>query len=89
MYKLGLDSILRRCVLDQERKDILWEFHNGVAGGHIGGKATMKKFLQVGLWWETIFKDAKEYARSCDVCQRVGKPSRRDELPLQRIRSLQ
>jgi hypothetical protein len=45
LYKLGLDSILRRCVLDHERQDILWEFHNGFAGGHVGGKATAHKFL--------------------------------------------
>jgi hypothetical protein len=36
-----------------------------------------------------LFKDAKVYARSCDVCQRVGKSSRRDELPLQPVRALQ
>jgi hypothetical protein len=72
LYKLGLDSILKRCVLDHERQDILWECHSGVAGGHVGGKATAQKFLQDGLWWATLFKDAKSYARSCDVCQRVG-----------------
>jgi transposase InsO family protein len=88
LYKLGLDSILRRCVLDHERQDILWECHSGVAGGHVGGKATAQKVLQDGLWWATLFKDAKVYARSCDVCQRVGKPSRRDELPLQPVRAL-
>jgi hypothetical protein len=27
--------------------------------------------------------------RSCDTCQRVGKSSRRDELPLQPVRALQ
>jgi transposase InsO family protein len=36
-----------------------------------------------------LFKDVKVYARSFDVCQRVGKSSRRDELPLQPVRSLQ
>jgi len=40
LYKLGLNNILRRSVLDHERQDILWEFHSGVAGGHVGGKAT-------------------------------------------------
>jgi hypothetical protein len=40
LYKLGLNSIFRICVLDHERQDILWEWNNGVAGGHVGGKAT-------------------------------------------------
>jgi hypothetical protein len=89
LYKLGLDSILRRCVLDHERQDILWECHNGVVGGHVGGNDTVKKVLQDELWWATLFKDEKVYSRSCDVYQRVGKSSKRDELPLQPVRDLQ
>jgi hypothetical protein len=89
LYKLGLDNILRRCVLDQERQYILWECHNGVAGGHVGGNATTQKFLQDGLWWATLFKYAKAYARSYDICQRVGNPSRWDEFPLHPVRALQ
>ena len=26
--------------------------------------------------------DAREYCRSCDICQRTVKPSRQDEMPL-------
>jgi hypothetical protein len=29
-----------------------------------------------------VHKDAKEYCETCDVCDRVGKPSRRDEILL-------
>jgi hypothetical protein len=46
IYKLGLDNILRRCVLNHKRKDILWECHNGVVGGDVGGKDTAYKILQ-------------------------------------------
>lgn len=59
LYKSGLDNILRRCVLDHERPEILWECHSGVAGGHVGGKATAQKVLQAGLWWPTSFKMLK------------------------------
>jgi len=45
LYKLGLDNILIGCVLDHERQDILLEFHSGVAGGHVRGKAMTQKFL--------------------------------------------
>jgi hypothetical protein len=86
---MGLDSILRRCVLDHERQDILWEWHSGVVGGHVGGKDTVQKIIQDGLWWEILFKDEKVYARSCDVFQLLGKPPQRDELPLQLVRALQ
>jgi hypothetical protein len=35
----------------------------------------MKKVLQDGLWWATLFKYAKAYDRSCDVFKKVGNPS--------------
>ena len=44
-----------------------------------------EELVEVGvlhqLWWPTVHKDAKEYFQTCDVCQRVGKPSIRDEIP--------
>jgi hypothetical protein len=61
---------------------ILAEAHEGIVGGHYLGKETMQKVLRVGLWWPTLHRDAKDYYRAYDVCQRVGKPSRRDEMPL-------
>jgi hypothetical protein len=42
----------------------------------------MQKVLCAGLWWPTFHKDAKEYFQKCDVCERVGKPNRRDEMPI-------
>lgn len=80
LYKLGPDEVLRRCVLEHERPIILAEAHEGIAGGHYAGKATAQKILRAGLRWPTLHKDAKEYYKSCDVCQRAGKPSRRASL---------
>jgi len=68
LYKIGLDQILKRCVPQHERKAILWECHVGVAGGHLGNKTTVRKILHVGLWWPTIHKDSKAFAKECDVC---------------------
>jgi len=82
LYKLGLDDILRRCILDHEKIVVLDEAHGGLSGGHYAGKATTQKILREGLWWPTLHKDAKEYYQACDVFQRIGKPSRRDEMPL-------
>jgi hypothetical protein len=60
LYKIRLDEILRRCVMDAERLLILAEAHEGIVGGHYAGKETMKKVLRVGLSWPTLHKDAKE-----------------------------
>jgi hypothetical protein len=82
LYKMGADNILQRYVLEHERPMVLAEAHQGIIGGHYTGKATMKKVLHAGLWWSTIHRDSKKYCHRCDVYQRVGKPNRRDEMPL-------
>jgi hypothetical protein len=38
LYKMGADSILRRCVMEHERPRILEEAHEGIAGGNYAGK---------------------------------------------------
>lgn len=68
LYNMGLNHILLGCIIDHERDVHLWECHYGFARGHVGGKETTRKVLQVGLWWVTLLIHAKEYARSNDVC---------------------
>jgi hypothetical protein len=58
------------------------ESHEGISGGNYAGKATAQKVLRAELWWSTVHRDAKDYCQRCDVCQRVGKPNRWDEMPL-------
>ena len=79
---MGSDEILHIYVLEHEQRRTLEEAHAGIAGGHYTGKTTAQKVLTTGLWWPIVHKDAKEFCRSCDVCQRIEKPSRRDEMPL-------
>jgi hypothetical protein len=82
LYKMGADNISRRYVIEHKRPRVLRKSHEGIAEGHYAGKATAQQLLCTGLWWLTIHKDSKEYFQRCDVCQRVGKPNRRDEMPL-------
>jgi transposase InsO family protein len=68
--------------METERLLILAEAHEGIAEEHYTGREIAQKVLIAGLWWPTLHRDAKYYAKAYDVCQRVGKPSRRDEIPL-------
>jgi hypothetical protein len=79
---MGAYNILRRCVLEQEQPRVLAESHEGIVGGNCIGKYTTQKVLHGGLWWPTVHNYAKEYFHNCDVCQRGGKPNKRDEIPL-------
>ena len=59
LYKMGLDDILRRCVLEHERNNIMHEAHYGPTRGHFQADTIAKKIQQSGLWWPTLYKDAK------------------------------
>ena len=61
---------------------ILSEAHAGVARGNYAGKVIVRKILQAGLWCPTMHADARDYCHSCDIYQRTGNTSRRDEMPL-------
>jgi hypothetical protein len=86
---MGPNEILRRCVMEAKRPLIFTKSHEVIVGGHYAGKETAQKVLRAGLWWPMLHRDAKEYARACDVCQRFGRPSRRDEIPLSPHMALQ
>ncbi|GJX54502.1 reverse transcriptase domain-containing protein [Tanacetum coccineum] len=76
------DQVIRRCVSGQEAFDILKACHSGPTGGHYGANYTAKKVFDSGFYWPTIYKDAHDFVTRCDICQRQGKISQRDEMPL-------
>nr|GEV78312.1 reverse transcriptase domain-containing protein [Tanacetum cinerariifolium] len=69
------------CVHGKEAYDILKAYHEGPTGGHHGANFIAKKVFDAGFFWPTIYKDAYKLVKSCDVCQRQGKISQRDEMP--------
>ncbi|GJU13706.1 reverse transcriptase domain-containing protein [Tanacetum coccineum] len=70
-----------RFVFGQEALEILKACHEGTTGGHHNANITARKVFDAGFFWPTIYKDAYELIKSCDVCQRQGKNSHRDEMP--------
>jgi hypothetical protein len=62
LYKMGTDSILRRCVLEHERPKILVESHEGIAGGHYAGKATTQKVLRTDYGGQQSIKMPRNIA---------------------------
>eukprot|EP00253_Pinus_taeda_P004058 PITA_04058 len=79
---VGEDMQIRRCVQQDEIFDILKACHDQPCGGHFSNRRTTHKVLHTGYYWPTIFKDAKKFFQACDSCQRAGRPSHLDEMPL-------
>nr|GFB32916.1 reverse transcriptase domain-containing protein [Tanacetum cinerariifolium] len=81
LFRIYADQIIRRCVHGQEAFEILKAFHKGPFGGHHGANLTAKKVFDAGFFWPSIYRDAHKMIKTCDICQRQGKISQRDEMP--------
>nr|GEV69578.1 reverse transcriptase domain-containing protein [Tanacetum cinerariifolium] len=68
-------------VKGQEAIDILKACYYGPTEGHHGPNYTAKKVFDSGFYWPTIYHDAHDLVKNCDVCQLQGKISQRDEMP--------
>ncbi|KAL6317889.1 hypothetical protein AAG906_030796 [Vitis piasezkii] len=84
LFKYCAEQIIRKCVLEQEKHGILSHCHGNACGGHFASQKTTMRVLQSALVALT-FKDAHEVSKGCDKCQRLGKISRRNMMPLNPI----
>ena len=73
LYRIGKDGILRRALNPEEANRALKHAHEGVCGGHFTTDTTVRKILQAGLYWPTLFADSNKYCRSCPQCQAYGR----------------
>nr|GEY27760.1 reverse transcriptase domain-containing protein [Tanacetum cinerariifolium] len=81
LFRICANQIIRWCMHGQEAYDILKACHEGPAGGYQGANFTAKKVFDAGFFWPTIYRDAHDLVKSCDICQRQDKISQRDEMP--------
>nr|GEV84786.1 reverse transcriptase domain-containing protein [Tanacetum cinerariifolium] len=81
LFRICTDQIIRRCVYGQEAFEILKACHEGPSGGHHRANLTAKKVFDAGFFWPSIYRDVHEMIKTCDICQRQGKTSQRDEMP--------
>ncbi len=71
MYKMGQKNKMCRCLTTLEAQILMKELHEGVPIGHFVANITIKKILDVGYWWPTLFKDTHKFCKSCDNCQKI------------------
>ncbi|XP_062008347.1 uncharacterized protein LOC133725208 [Rosa rugosa] len=81
LWKHCADQLIRRCIPNSEFLSILTFCHSYACGGHFGAKRTALKVLESGFYWPTLFKDAFEFCKSCDRCQRTGNLGARNQMP--------
>ncbi|XP_024023431.1 uncharacterized protein LOC112092198 [Morus notabilis] len=74
LYRRWYLTPLLRCLSAEEAKIVFSEVHDGVCGNHAGGQSLAYKILRQGYCWPSLKKDAAEYAKRCESCQRFGVP---------------
>lgn len=62
-----------------EYEGLMHMMHDHELSGHFGIDATYRK-IKEKYYWKGMFKDIEVYVKSCDRCQRRGKPQGKHEL---------
>jgi hypothetical protein len=69
LYHLGANSILMRCITQEEGRELLTEIHGGECGCHSSSCTLVGKSFRHGFYWPTALQDAAEMVKSCKVCR--------------------
>ena len=75
LYKRSFSRPYLLCVHPEAVELILEELNEGICGSHTGGgggRSLSHRALTQGYWWPKMQKDALDYAKKCDQCQRFA-----------------
>lgn len=66
------------------RASILEVCHDNSWAGHLGINKTKQRLLQE-FYWPNCFRDVERLVKSCNTCQRTGKPNEKWKAPLVKV----
>ena len=72
LYKRSFSSLYLLCVHPEASELLLEELHEGVCGSHTGGRSLSHRAITQGYWWPGMQKEAQEYVKKCDQCQKFS-----------------
>ena len=70
LYKRSFLGPYLLCVHPELTKSLLEELHEGICGSHTEGKSLAHKAITQGYWWPNMQREALEYVKKCNQCQR-------------------
>jgi hypothetical protein len=68
-------KVLRR----SEFEPLMKMIHNHPTAGHLGVEKTYDR-IKGKYYWNQMYDDIKEYIRTCNTCQRFGRPEKKEPL---------
>eukprot|EP00253_Pinus_taeda_P014023 PITA_14023 len=85
LYWKDPGGILLNCLVKEEAKTAVEDFHKGDCGGHLFWKTTTNKILRAGFYWPSLFSDVYKAVKSCHECQNFQGKQKLQPLPLKPI----
>lgn len=81
LYKIDkrTEHNLLRVIRKYEMESVLYMLHNDPTAGHFSVDIMFNK-IRDRYYWPQMYEDIREYVKSCDQCQRRGKPRRNEPL---------
>jgi len=86
LYYVGQksDNTPRVVVPSEYKKRLMEEYHSGIMSGHFSGPKIYKTMCHQ-WWWEHMYQDINDYARSCPQCAIVTGAGRRQSPQMKSI----
>ena len=72
LYKRSFFGPYLLCVHPETSELILEKLYDGICRSHTGGRSLSHRAITQGYWWPNMQKEAQEYVRKCDQCQRFA-----------------
>lgn len=72
LYRRSFSGPYLLCVHPGATELILEELHEGICGSRTGGRSLSHRAMTLGYWWPSMHKEALEYVKKCDQCQRFA-----------------
>ena len=72
LYKCSYSGPYLLYIHPEASELLLEELHEGICGSHTRGRSLSHRALTQGYWWPRMQKEALEYIKKCDQCQRFA-----------------
>ena len=72
LYKISFSGPYLLCIHPKASELILEKLYEGICGSHTGGRSLAHKAITQSYRWPNMQKEALEYVKKCDQCQRFA-----------------
>ena len=66
LYRWSFGGPYLLCLHPNNVVELLSKLHEGICGGHSGGRSLSHRDVTQGIWWPNMQRDAANYVRKCD-----------------------